>query len=58
MTLEVFFPNKELLKRLSIDNEDTFRKYLNLFVTIESWFMQIQTSLLLFEEKNKLYDEY
>lgn len=41
MTLEVFFPNKEALKRLSIDNEDTFRKYLNLFVTIETWFNEI-----------------
>ena len=58
MTLEVFFPNKESLKRISIDDEDKFRKYLQLFVTIETWFMQIQTSLLLFEEKNKIYDEY
>jgi len=39
MTLEVFFPNKESLKRISIDNEDNFRKYLQLFVTIETWFM-------------------
>ena len=54
MTLEVFFPNKESLKRISIDDEDKFRKYLQLFVTIETWFMQIQTSLLLFEEKNKI----
>ena len=59
MTLEVFFPNKESLKRISIENEDKFRRYLSLFVTIETWFMQIQTSLLLFsEEKNKIYDEY
>ena len=58
MTLEVFFPNKEPLKRLQANNELTFRKYLNLFVTIEAWFMQLQTSLLLFEEKNKLYDDY
>ena len=58
MTLEIFFPNKESLKRISIENEDKFRKYLTLFVTIETWFMQVQTSLLLFEEKNKLYDEY
>ena len=58
MTLEVFFPNKESLKRISQENEDKFRKYLSLFVTIETWFMQIQTSLLLFEDKNKIYDEY
>ena len=58
MTLEVFFPNKESLKRISQENEEKFRKYLQLFVTIETWFMQIQTSLLLFEEKNKLYDMY
>jgi hypothetical protein len=43
---------------LSKENEEKFRKYLSLFVTIEAWFMQIQTSLLLFEEKNKIYDEY
>ena len=41
MTLEVFFPNKESLKRMSIENEEKFRKYLSLFVTIEAWFMQI-----------------
>ena len=59
MTLEVFFPNKESLKRVSIENEDKFRRYLSLFVTIETWFMQIYSSLLLFsEEKNKIYDEY
>ena len=59
MTLEVFFPNKESLKRVSIENEDKFRKYLSLFVTIETWFMQIYSSLLLFsDEKNKIYDEY
>ena len=60
MTLDVFFPNKESFKRISIDNEDNFRKYLQLFVTIETWFMQIQTSLLLFSDdgKNKIYDEY
>ena len=39
MTLEVFFPNKESLKRISTENEDKFRKYLSLFVTIETWFM-------------------
>lgn len=60
MTLDVFFPNKESFRRVSIDNEENFRKYLQLFVTIETWFMQIQTSLLLFSDdgKNKIYDEY
>ena len=59
MTLEVFFPNKESFKRISMESEENFRKYLQLFVTIETWFMQIYSSLLLFsEEKNKIYDEY
>ena len=60
MTLDVFFPNKESFRRISMENEENFRKYLQLFVTIETWFMQIQTSLLLFSDdgKNKIYDEY
>ena len=28
MTLEVFFPNKESFKRISMESEENFRKYL------------------------------
>ena len=58
MTLEVFFPNKDSLNRIANENQDKFRKYLTLFVTIETWFVQVQSSLLLFEEKNTIYDAY
>lgn len=41
VTLDVFFPNRESLKKLQNENERILRKYLNLFVTIEDWFMHI-----------------